>query len=37
MTSVGLVENVPLDEGTRGDRFRSEGMPEGPTPAGCSL
>jgi predicted permease len=23
--SVGLVENVPLDEGTRGTRFRSEG------------
>ena len=30
VTSVGLVENVPLDEGTRGDRFRSEDMPEGP-------
>jgi len=26
----GIVENVPLDEGTPGDRFRSEGMPEGP-------
>jgi predicted permease len=30
VTSVGIVENVPLDEGTRGDRFRSEDMPEGP-------
>ncbi|MGE0455286.1 MAG: ABC transporter permease [Vicinamibacteria bacterium] len=27
VTSVGLVENVPLDEGTRGQRFRSEDMP----------
>ena len=30
VTSVGLVENVPLDEGTRGDRFRSEDMAAGP-------
>jgi putative ABC transport system permease protein len=30
VTSVGIVENVPLDEGTRNDRFRSEDMPEGP-------
>jgi predicted permease len=30
ITSVGLVENVPLDEGTRGERFRSEDMPDGP-------
>jgi predicted permease len=30
VASVGLVENMPLDEGTRGDRFRSEDMPEGP-------
>ncbi len=30
VASVGLVENVPLDEGTRGVRFRSEDMPEGP-------
>jgi predicted permease len=30
VSSVGLVENVPLDEGTRGERFRSEDMPEGP-------
>lgn len=30
VTSVGIVENVPLDEGTRGERFRSEDMPEGP-------
>jgi len=30
VTSVGIVENVPLDEGTHGDRFRSEDMPEGP-------
>jgi predicted permease len=30
VTSVGLVENVPLDEGTRNERFRSEDMPEGP-------
>ena len=26
----GIVENVPLDEGTRDDRFRTEEMPEGP-------
>jgi len=30
VTSVGLVENVPLNEGTAGERFRSEDMPEGP-------
>jgi predicted permease len=30
VTSVGLVENVPLDEGMRGERFRSEDMPDGP-------
>jgi putative ABC transport system permease protein len=30
VTSVGIVENVPLDEGTRGDRFRSDDMPDGP-------
>jgi predicted permease len=30
VASVGIVENVPLDEGTRNDRFRSEDMPEGP-------
>jgi predicted permease len=30
VTSVGLVENVPLNEGTRGERFRSEDMPDGP-------
>ncbi len=30
VTSVGIVENVPLDEGTREDRFRNEEMPEGP-------
>jgi putative ABC transport system permease protein len=30
VTSVGIVENVPLDEGTREDRFRNESMPEGP-------
>jgi predicted permease len=30
VTSVGIVENVPLDEGTRDDRFRNESMPEGP-------
>ena len=30
VASVGLVENVPLDEGTRGERFRSEDMPDGP-------
>src|SRR4029450_6939014 len=30
VTSVGLVENVPLDEGTFDDRFRSDEMPEGP-------
>src|SRR6266850_1073848 len=30
VTSVGIVENVPLDEGTAGDRFRSEDMPDGP-------
>ena len=29
VTSVGIVENVPLDEGTREDRFRNEEMPEG--------
>jgi predicted permease len=28
--SVGIVENVPLDEGTRGERFRSEDMPDAP-------
>ncbi len=27
VTSVGLVENVPLDEGTQSDRFRSEDTP----------
>ena len=36
VTSVGLVENVPLDEGTRGDRFRSEDMPDGPDAGGRS-
>jgi putative ABC transport system permease protein len=30
VASVGLVENVPLDEGLAGDRFRTEEMPEGP-------
>jgi predicted permease len=30
VASVGLVENVPLDEGTRTQRFRSEDMPDGP-------
>jgi predicted permease len=30
VSSVGIVENVPLDEGTREDRFRTEEMPEGP-------
>jgi predicted permease len=30
VSSVGIVENVPLDEGTFDDRFRSEQMPEGP-------
>ncbi len=30
VTSVGLVENVPLNEGTRDERFRSEDMPDGP-------
>jgi predicted permease len=30
VTSVGIVENVPLDEGTDNDRFRSDEMPEGP-------
>jgi putative ABC transport system permease protein len=30
VTSVGIVENVPLDEGTFSDRFRTEEMPEGP-------
>jgi len=30
VASVGIVENVPLDEGTDNDRFRSEAMPEGP-------
>ena len=30
VTSVGIVENVPLDEGTFEDRFRSDEMPEGP-------
>jgi predicted permease len=30
VTAVGLVDNVPLDEGTREDRFRSEDMPAGP-------
>jgi predicted permease len=30
VTSVGIVENLPLDEGTRGERFRSEDMPDGP-------
>jgi predicted permease len=30
VTSVGLVENVPLDEGTRRERFRTEDMPEDP-------
>jgi putative ABC transport system permease protein len=30
VTSVGIVENVPLDEGTDDDRFRSDEMPEGP-------
>jgi predicted permease len=29
VASVGLVENVPLDEGTRTERFRSEDMPDG--------
>jgi predicted permease len=30
VASVGIVENVPLDEGTFDDRFRNEDMPEGP-------
>jgi len=30
VTSVGIVENVPLDEGTDDDRFRTDEMPEGP-------
>jgi len=30
VTSVGLIENVPLNEGTRDRRFRSEDMPDGP-------
>jgi predicted permease len=30
VTSVGIVDNVPLDEGTRDDRFRNEEMPKGP-------
>ena len=30
VASVGLVENVPLDEGLSDDRFRTEEMPEGP-------
>jgi predicted permease len=30
VASVGIVENVPLDEGTSGTRFRSEDMPDGP-------
>ena len=30
VTSVGLVENVPLNEGTRDERFRTEDMPAGP-------
>jgi putative ABC transport system permease protein len=30
VTTVGIVENIPLDEGTRTDRFRNEDMPEGP-------
>ena len=34
--SVGIVENVPLDEGTRGDRFRSETCRRARTPGGPS-
>lgn len=30
VTSVGLVENVPLNEGTREDRFRNEAMASDP-------
>jgi predicted permease len=30
VTSVGLVENVPLNEGTGDARFRTEDMPAGP-------
>jgi predicted permease len=30
VTSAGIVENVPLDEGTFGDRFRNEDTPDGP-------
>jgi predicted permease len=30
VSSVGIVENVPLDEGTFDDRFRTDEMPEGP-------
>jgi len=30
VSSVGIVENVPLDEGTREDRFRTDEMAEGP-------
>jgi predicted permease len=30
VTSVGLVENVPLNEGTGDNRFRTEDMPAGP-------
>jgi putative ABC transport system permease protein len=30
VTAVGIVENLPLDEGPRTDRFRSEDMGEGP-------
>jgi predicted permease len=30
VTSAGIVENVPLDEGTSEDRFRTEDIPAGP-------
>ena len=31
--TVGLVENIPLNEGTTNMRFRTEARPEKPTPA----
>jgi predicted permease len=36
VASVGIVENLPLDEGTLSDRFRTEEIPDGPD-AGPSL